>query len=202
MQIDAIILNLDGTLVDSTGLSALRDEGQWQECIANIHTTRCFPYVERVLSRLSEKGVRLGVVTSSVTSYAERAPQTSSYSRACVDRLPRRAATQASSGTGSGLFAAANTWNPRERSELGTQSKIARRIWPPAFRALGAGWNEDLTQDGELACRANDARASSGLHVPLRPIVGIIDTSSQPACATRRVTLLNYPMLDHEAAAS
>ena len=72
MPIDAIVLNLDGTLIDSTSLGTLRDEGQWQECIANIHTTRCFPYVERVLSRLSENGVRVGVVTSSVTSYAER----------------------------------------------------------------------------------------------------------------------------------
>lgn len=72
MPIDAILFNLDGTIVDSAALDVLREEGHWQECVANITATRCFPYVERVLTRLRENRIRVGVVTSSVTFYAER----------------------------------------------------------------------------------------------------------------------------------
>lgn len=73
MLIDGILFNLDGTLIESTVLAGLRDEGRWQECIVNINRTRCFPYMDRVLSRLRDKGIRIGIVTSSITLYAERA---------------------------------------------------------------------------------------------------------------------------------
>ena len=146
MQIDAILLNLDGTIIDSTAIAALRDEGQWQECIANIHTTRCFPYVERVLSRLSEKGVRVGVVTSSVTSYAERVLR---HHRVRPHALIAYHDARPHKPHPAPVLACLRRLKVEPESAVGIGDTVedCEAYRAAGIRALGAGWNENLIRE-------------------------------------------------------
>lgn len=68
----AFILDLDGTIVDSSCLDGLRERRQWKACVAGLHETACFGDLQAVLRQVSAKGVLIGIVTSSVSFYAER----------------------------------------------------------------------------------------------------------------------------------
>src|SRR6266567_710468 len=71
MRIKGFILDLDGTIVDSSCLDALRDRRRWKECVAGLHGTACFGDLQEVLLQLASKRVAIGIVTSSVSFYAE-----------------------------------------------------------------------------------------------------------------------------------
>ena len=145
MQTDAILLNLDGTIIDSTAIAALRDEGQWRDCTANIHTTRCFPYVERVLSRLNEKGVRVGVVTSSVTSYAERVLK---HHRIRADALIAYHDVRPHKPHPAPVLACLRQlkMEPESAVGIGDTADDCEAYLAAGIRALGAGWNEDCNR--------------------------------------------------------
>ena len=68
-NIRGIILDLDGTLVDSSMIKPLRDSYKWKEARENIHQVREFQGMSNVLSDLKKK-YKIGLVTSSPKNYA------------------------------------------------------------------------------------------------------------------------------------
>jgi HAD superfamily hydrolase (TIGR01549 family) len=72
MSIKAVLFDLDGTLVDTSRLSALRKSRQWKKCVSSLADTRCFNGVRPMLEALAKSERRMGIVTTSVSFYAER----------------------------------------------------------------------------------------------------------------------------------
>jgi len=70
MIVRGILLDLDGTLVNTSALDALRDQKQWKRCVENLHQTTVFSGISEMLQTARHKGVGIGVVTSSVSYYA------------------------------------------------------------------------------------------------------------------------------------
>lgn len=65
-----IIIDLDGTIIDTELIERYREARKWKECVARKHWTQPFPGVAKALEELSERGYRIAVVTSSVSYYA------------------------------------------------------------------------------------------------------------------------------------
>lgn len=72
MTIEAVIFDLDGTLVDTSRIQALRDSRAWKVCVARLDQTTIFPGVRELLEHLRNGGVKLAVVTSAVSYYADK----------------------------------------------------------------------------------------------------------------------------------
>ncbi|MCA1053643.1 HAD-IA family hydrolase [Rossellomorea aquimaris] len=70
MAFEGIILDLDQTLIETSGLKKWRDEQAWDQCFENFHLTRVYPYVQAFFQSLSDK--KIGIVTNSPLSYASR----------------------------------------------------------------------------------------------------------------------------------
>jgi phosphoglycolate phosphatase-like HAD superfamily hydrolase len=65
-----VILDLDGTVIDTTGIQALREARNWRACVRQADKTTVFPGMQDMLSTLVAAGVRLGLCTSAVSFYA------------------------------------------------------------------------------------------------------------------------------------
>src|SRR5690606_10017928 len=72
VTIEAAIFDLDGTLIDTSPIQALRDSRSWRECVARASRTMVFPGVRELLQRLTDDGLKLAVVTSAVSYYADK----------------------------------------------------------------------------------------------------------------------------------
>jgi len=71
MKKKGIIFDLDMTLVDSSSLLKLREKRLWSEVYRNIPKTKVYGGIFDLLQDLQSK-YRLGIVTSSPRTYAER----------------------------------------------------------------------------------------------------------------------------------
>lgn len=72
MTVRAVVFDLDGTLVDSSALDALRTARRWKDCAARLGECAIFPGLPLVLRELRDHKVPVAIVTSSVSFYAER----------------------------------------------------------------------------------------------------------------------------------
>lgn len=72
MCFDTVIIDLDDTIVDSSTLYELRQNKMWEECVELVHEISCYPGLQETLSRLSRQGIKIGIVTSSFSNYAEK----------------------------------------------------------------------------------------------------------------------------------
>jgi beta-phosphoglucomutase-like phosphatase (HAD superfamily) len=70
--IEAVLFDLDGTLLNTSALDALRQARAWKRCVAAACDTTPFDGVAAALRELRREGVRIAIVTSSVSYYAER----------------------------------------------------------------------------------------------------------------------------------
>lgn len=146
----AVVCDLDDTLVDTHGLAVLRKSRKWAQCIAGISETRIHPGVSEVLDILRDREVKVGVVTTS----------TSNYARPVLEHH----------ATHLDAFVAYHDcrWNQQKPhptptllclSRLGCQPTAAlgvgdSRIDATAYRkagliALGAGWSEQFSHDAD-----------------------------------------------------
>ena len=66
----AAILDLDGTLIDTSAIQELRDAREWRACVSNAHRTRLYAGVIELVHSLSNAGIAIAVCTSSVSFYA------------------------------------------------------------------------------------------------------------------------------------
>lgn len=69
-MIEAVLFDLDQTLVDTSCLAALRRGRRWREAYASAARTRVYPGVKALWVWLRSAGYRVGVVTSSPSAYA------------------------------------------------------------------------------------------------------------------------------------
>ena len=70
MVIEAVLFDLDGTLIDTTDIMHLRDERKWRECAQSAHRTLLYPGVQELLRELENRGIQWAVVTNVVSNYA------------------------------------------------------------------------------------------------------------------------------------
>lgn len=68
MRYDAIMLDLDQTLLDTSALKKWRNVRAWEECDKHLHLTRLFPYVKAFLESIT--GKKIAIVTNSPHDYA------------------------------------------------------------------------------------------------------------------------------------
>jgi len=66
-----LIVDLDGTIVDTTAIQHFRDSRRWNDCINNVNKIILFPEIIETLLRAKEMGILIAVVTSSVSYYAK-----------------------------------------------------------------------------------------------------------------------------------
>ena len=69
----AYLFDLDGTLMDTAGIASARQKRQWKECIRRLGETSLYPGVADTLAAIRRQGGKIGVVTTSVSYYAENA---------------------------------------------------------------------------------------------------------------------------------
>jgi ATP-dependent DNA helicase RecQ len=70
-MIKCIILDLDGTLVNTSALEELRTQGRWREIPGHLHL--CTPYkkVVDVLNTAHASGIKVGIFTNSPSKYVD-----------------------------------------------------------------------------------------------------------------------------------
>lgn len=71
VSIRAVLLDLDGTLADTAALSILRKQRRWKDCVSRLSETTLFPGVKGTLEAIRGRSIKIGVITSSVSFYAE-----------------------------------------------------------------------------------------------------------------------------------
>ena len=74
MTIKAILLDLDGTLVDTSAIAELRDTRKWGYIGRQLHLTQAVDGITRFISEM-QLTCRMGVVTSSPGRYANQVIQ-------------------------------------------------------------------------------------------------------------------------------
>ncbi len=71
MIVKGLLVDLDGTLINSSKLDTLRLRKDWRSCAQNLDQTTVFDGIYEMLRRAKSMGIGVGVVTSSVSFYAE-----------------------------------------------------------------------------------------------------------------------------------
>lgn len=67
----ALIIDLDDTLADTSGLAGMRQARKWRECVHNMKLASSFDQISETIESLRNNGVKVGIVTASVSFYAE-----------------------------------------------------------------------------------------------------------------------------------
>ena len=65
------IFDLDDTLANTVELFPLRKAGRWKQCVTQLSRTRIYPGLLETITTLRDSGIRVGIVTTSVSYYAE-----------------------------------------------------------------------------------------------------------------------------------
>lgn len=66
----AVILDFDGTVIDTSGIQALRDARRWKDCARYADRTSVFVGIPELLTELVAGEHPLGLCTSAVSFYA------------------------------------------------------------------------------------------------------------------------------------
>jgi beta-phosphoglucomutase-like phosphatase (HAD superfamily) len=69
----AVLLDLDGTLIDSRASEPCRRQRDWRGAVRALSQCRAFDGIQETCAQLRRDGRRIAVVTSSVSFYAEAA---------------------------------------------------------------------------------------------------------------------------------
>ncbi|WP_027359767.1 HAD-IA family hydrolase [Desulforegula conservatrix] len=70
MTISGLLIDLDGTLVNTSEIDELRLERLWNKCKDNLHKTQIYNGISELLRRAKDNNIAIGVVTSSISNYA------------------------------------------------------------------------------------------------------------------------------------
>jgi HAD superfamily hydrolase (TIGR01549 family) len=72
MSRPGLIIDLDDTIADTSALSTLRQNRRWKECVGRMSDTISFRGVKQAIDAIRESGIPVGIVTASVSFYAEK----------------------------------------------------------------------------------------------------------------------------------
>lgn len=70
MGVPVLVADLDDTLVDTSRIKHHRERRDWAAAKANLAETAGFPGVSSFIDQLRSEGVRVGILTTSVSNYA------------------------------------------------------------------------------------------------------------------------------------
>lgn len=79
-----MIFDLDDTLVDTSALRAFREAKEWKKAVLQVEKTRLFDGMMEMLNECKAKNIAVGIVTSSVSFYADRILRHHSISPMCL----------------------------------------------------------------------------------------------------------------------
>ncbi|MGX1902604.1 HAD-IA family hydrolase [Thermolongibacillus altinsuensis] len=82
MYYEALMFDLDQTLVDTSRIEKWRKQKQWEECFRHFHLTKLYPHVQAFLKSVPEK--KIAIVTNSPFDYAKQLLQ---YHQIKYDKL-------------------------------------------------------------------------------------------------------------------
>ncbi len=72
MTLQCIILDLDGTLIDTSLIQPFRDSGQWSLAYENIPQCNIYPDVQNLVNIAQSTGIKIGIATNSPSTYANK----------------------------------------------------------------------------------------------------------------------------------
>lgn len=142
-RIKSLILDLDGTIVDSSSLDELRERRSWKRCVASLDRTVCFGDLRDVIEQIRSHNIRIGVVTSSVSYYAENVLRYHGIAYDCLiayhDASPRKPHPAPVLACLRELDTKAS-----DALALGDSEVDCRAYQAAGVIALGAGWSPKL----------------------------------------------------------
>lgn len=72
VPIRAVLFDVDGTLVDTSALEALRSQRNWKACVAAFGQSSLYPGIPELIDGLDALGIKWATVTTSVSYYANK----------------------------------------------------------------------------------------------------------------------------------
>jgi len=142
MPIKIALIDLDGTLVDTRAIDALRTARNWKACVANLSKTALFDGIEKLLADLVSTKIKIAVVTTSVSFYASAVLKhhklPNDYLVAYHDARPKPAPDPFLKALSHFSF------KPSEAIGLGDGSPDLFGLQAARIKAVGAGWSPTL----------------------------------------------------------
>jgi beta-phosphoglucomutase-like phosphatase (HAD superfamily) len=159
--VKAVLFDLDGTLVDSRPIEALRKARRWKDCVSNLRKTSAFDGVTATITKLRQGGIRVGIITTSVSFYAKAMCGHHGFkydTLVCYhDASPKPAPDP---------FLLALTRFDLQASEaigIGDDSPDSVALAAAKIRAFGAGWSPILNPEAEWEKVLSSPNAIMGL---------------------------------------
>jgi len=142
MPIRIALIDLDGTLVDTRAIDALRAARNWKGCVASLSKTAVFDGIEKLLADLVSNKIKIAVVTTSVSFYASAVLKHHKLPCDCLvayhDARPKPAPDPFLKALSHFNFHAS------EAVGLGDGSPDLYGLQAARIRAIGAGWSPTI----------------------------------------------------------
>jgi HAD superfamily hydrolase (TIGR01662 family) len=144
----AVLADLDGTLINSSLLTEARDRRRWRECVAHCGETSVFDGLIDAFTQLRDNDIRIAVVTSSVSYYAEAVLR---HHKVPHDILVAYHDTRLHKPAPDPFVHAMRRLNADREMCVGVGDSVEdlRSLRAARVRAIAAGWNRDCHTCGD-----------------------------------------------------
>ena len=141
MAYAAYLFDLDGTLIDTSALAAARQARRWKECVSRLGETTLYPGMMAMLTTIRERGAKIGIVTTSVSYYAESALR---HHRIIYDTLVAYHDVRRPKPAPDGYLRALHSLgaSAADAIGIGDDAVDALALEAASIRSVRAGWNQ------------------------------------------------------------